>query len=290
MMKFELPYNYYLDYEGKLSQVQYYWKYIKYIYLPTFMGDGDTTRWNTSLTKGFPKTYDDYIKRLYKLQSLGLPLCILLQRNGTMELVDKYYNLGIRYFIITDDELASKIKMKYQDVYLTLSITRALTLDDILTTDLSMYDDIVLFFWFNRHLDVLKELPTKYKYVLMVNNFCYYNCTMHDRHWFAKSMEELENVNAACHATYKLIPRNKTKVEPSDLGYFEPYVSSYKLVDRIFTTDQIVNDLIRYSNRDMTKPMHARDWYNIDVPDCDEFYLDKPKQEDGVWILNNNIC
>ena len=38
-----------------------------------------------------------------------------------------------------------------------------------------MYDSIVLFFWFNRHLDAIKRLPTKYRYILICNTGCYYD-------------------------------------------------------------------------------------------------------------------
>lgn len=36
-----------------------------------------------------------------------------------------------------------------------------------------MYDRIVLFHWFARHLDVLQQLPTSHQYTMIANSACY---------------------------------------------------------------------------------------------------------------------
>jgi len=67
-----------------------------------------------------------------------------------------------------------------------LSITRIITEKEILEKDLSMYDCIVLYFWFGRNLSVIKRLPKKYKYCIILNAFCYYDCKNANRHWFGE--------------------------------------------------------------------------------------------------------
>ena len=51
-------------------------------------------------------------------------------------------------------------------------------------------------------------------------------------------------------------------IEPEDLGYFDPYVSCYKLVDRYDDTDVIFNNLYSYATRTGSggKP---REYYNL---------------------------
>ena len=129
-------------------------------------------------------TYDEYVLRLKCLQQLGLPLCVLMQRNAPLDALERYYDLGIRMFTISDDSLAIASKSRHPDISVTLSITSALTESDIKSRDLSMYDHIVLFFWFSRHLDTVKTLPKKYRYILIPNTDCYWNCRWHDAHWF----------------------------------------------------------------------------------------------------------
>ena len=146
MKKFELPYNFDNDYFAFLNHYQDYFKYIKFIYLPAFKENGiENTR-----EKGFRSmegkenyhNYDKYVNIIKRFQSLNLDICILIQRNATLEIVQKYINeFNIKYFIINNDELAVKLKELYGDkIYLILSITRLLTFDEIINTDLSMYD------------------------------------------------------------------------------------------------------------------------------------------------------
>ena len=152
MKKFEVPYNFYEDYIDKMSSLVDYFSYIKFVYVPCFK---ESNIENTRESKNY-KSHQNYIKLNYieytnkikEIQSLGLDVAILMQRGATFELIEKYINdLNIKYFIINDDVLAKKIKDKYGDkIYLILSITRALRFNDYLQNDLSMYDEIVLYF------------------------------------------------------------------------------------------------------------------------------------------------
>jgi hypothetical protein len=112
-----------------------------------------------------------------------------MQRDATLDALEKYYNLGIRIFTISEDALAIAAKSRHPEISVTLSITSALTAADIQSRDLSMYDHIVLFYWFSRHLDVVKGLPKKYRYILIPNTDCYWNCKWHEGHFVYRAGE-----------------------------------------------------------------------------------------------------
>lgn len=239
MKKFEVPYNFDKDYFAFLNHYPDYFKYIKFIYLPAFKENGiENTREigdDSMENKENYHNYDKYVNILKRFQSLNLDVCILIQRNATLEIVQKYINeFNIKYFVINNDALATTLKELYGDeIYLILSITRSLTQEEIENTDLSMYDEIVLAFWFTRRLYKIKELPKKYNYTILVNCCCDPNCKIKNKlcniHWF-------KNNATICKRNDNII------ISPKDLIYYEDYIHSYKLVDRtdrsveIFTT------------------------------------------------------
>ena len=262
MKQYELPYNFAYDFLAKLSRKPQLFSYIKCIYLPAYKEDAVNSRIDIYDRDEYPKTYEEYVIRLKALQQLGIPLCILLQRETTIEVAEKYYDLGIRMFILGDDEIAKDMRHRHPKVQLILTVTRALNEDQIRSGDFSMYDEIVLFFWFNRHIDALKSLPDKNKYVLIPNNDCYYDCRWHDQHWFAKTVEEERTATEKCRQCMQTI-RDTTYIEPENLSYFDPYISSYKLVDRLFPTDRILEDLERYVSRNAGAQPREEDFYNV---------------------------
>ena len=272
-MKYEVPYNFDLAFVGELQKTALL-DNIEFIYLPAWKDDCVNTRMSVTFGNYYPKSYAEYIERLVDLRQLNIPLCILMQRNASMELVEKYHSLGIRHFIINDDELARRIKERWDDVRLSLSVTRVLTFDEICDDhrDFTMYDSIVLFYWFNRHFKEVTKLPKKYNYTIMCNNDCYWDCKWHDIHWFAQgsNMDEyMNNTAPACTecGKYHNELRDSAIIEPEDLRYFDPYVHSYKLVDRIWSTEWIMRALEFYATRNNgADPRHTEDFYNIDVP------------------------
>lgn len=263
MKQYELPYNFAYDYVGKLARYSELFPYVRCIYLPAYVDDAMTTRRDIPLRDEYPKSYDEYLIRLKTMQQLGLPLCILMHRNATLEILEKYYALGIRMFTINDDALAIAARTRHNDISLTLSVTRCLTEKDLVDGDFSMYDDIVLFFWFNRHLSVIKNLPKKYHYILICNTGCYYDCHWHDQHWFAETAEEEIKATDKCRACVHSV-RDTIYVEPENLSYFDPYISSYKLTDRLFDTDRIITDLKAYAGRNIGAVKRSEDFYNVD--------------------------
>ena len=248
MKQFEVPFNFDYDFLPRLSRKRELFPAIKCIYLPAYPDDAMSTRKDIFERETFPKSYEEYVARVKGLMALGLPLDVLMQQNATMEGMEKYYDLGFRMFIINDDDLAKRSKERWPDIYVSLSITRTPTLELIQSTDFSMYDDIILFFSFCRKLDDLEALPKEYKYVLMCNNDCYYLCPWHNKHWFPKDQAEVEQCLKNC-SLYTATFENRSRIWPQDLRYFDPYVDSYKLVDRLWTTDEILHDLEFYASR-----------------------------------------
>lgn len=183
-------------------------------------------------------------------------------------MIRKYRALGIHQFILNDDKLAARIKQEYPEVRLTLSITRALTLSELQTGDYSMYDRIVLFHWFARHLEALQQLPTGYQYTMIANSACYHDCKWHDEHWFLKGdtpenyAKKSEHVCSSCTALLSKGKQQSAYIEPEDLRYFDPYVSCYKLVDRYDDTDTIFNTLYSYSAR-IGSGGKPKEYYNL---------------------------
>lgn len=269
MIQYEVPCNFANDYFGKLSEKASLFPHIRFIYMAAWKDDGDNTRSNTFFNPDYPKSFDEYVLRIKLIQALGLPVCILAQKGFTLDTIEKYYDLGVRYFIINNDGLAVALKEKHDDIHLILSVTRMLSITDICSesNDFSMYDDIVLFYWFNRHLDDLKKLPTKYKYTMMANLRCYYACKWAPAHFFAKGdtleeyMEKIKPAVSQC-APLSTDVRNTCYIEPENLHYFEPYVSSFKLVDREWDSDHIMDALQEYVERNPVMP-RDRDFYNL---------------------------
>jgi len=268
MKKFEVPYNLDPDYPAKLRLRQNLIPYIECIYAAAWKDDCDNTRFDITYRDNYPKTYEEYVDRLKGLLALGIPVCILAQKGATITMIKRYRTLGVHQFILNDDKLAAKVKASFPELKLTLSITRALTLDELISGDFSMYDRIVLFHWFARHLDALERLPTNYQYTMICNSACYYDCKWHAAHWFLKADnpelygKESDRICANCTALLAKGKQQSSYIEPEDLRYFDPYVSCYKLVDRYDDTDTIFNRLYSYSNRSGTggKP---RDYYNL---------------------------
>lgn len=270
MKKYEVPFNFDLDYAEKLSQHIELFDHIDCIYLPAWKEDCRNTRQDVTFRDSYPKTWDEYLLRLKMLAALGLDLCILAQRGATIETVRKYYDLGVRHFIVADDVLAGQARAVYgADVKLTLSVTRALTFEQIQNGDFSDYDAIVLFYWFNRHIEELKKLPTKNKYILMCNNDCYYDCKWHDAHWFAtgETLEEYgKKANAACEKCRAAMNgelRKEALITPENLEYFDPYIETYKLVDRLWSTDRIIEALHAYIYRNVGTEKQPEEYFEL---------------------------
>lgn len=259
--KFEVPYNFDLNLVEKLLP---YKDHIDFLYMGSYYEDGTNSRKELVLSNRVPFTWDEYILHVSEIQKY-FNIGVLIQNNCTLDLIDKYYNIGIRIFILNDSDLVTAAKEKYNDIRCILSITSVLTLEDIKDNDYSMYDEIVLFFNFCRQVQLLKELPTRYKYVLILNSHCVYNCDRCLEHWRLKADtiekyrdKEMELMKDHC----DIFREDRAFIQPQDLLYFNDYINAYKIVDRVMDTDDIIYEIDRYS-KDYNTTRKELSWYMI---------------------------
>lgn len=264
MRTFEVPYNFDFKLLEKLKQSEFK-ETISCIYLPCFYRDGDNSRQNLFLEEKYPKSWEEYKNHLFKIFGVASP-AVLFQKNVLFETIEKYYNLGVRTFCLTNDEIAKEIKDKYKDTKTILSITRCLTDTELKENDFSMYNKIVLPFRYCRSIQLYKTLPNNVEYVLIPNSHCLYNCTRCKTHWSLKEdnlekyYEKERNITSGyCIGIYS---DERSYICPSDLKYFDEYVSDYKLVDRLECTEIIMEYFINY-NTNLDKQGKGKSWYEL---------------------------
>ena len=268
MKKFEVPYNFNFDFVERFKDETSLFPYIKNFYMPAWKDDCDNTRYDIVLSQHYPVDYRDYLHRIEELKALdnNIPINILMQRSATLSLIEKYNSLGITSFTINDDKLADTVKNKYGDnIELILSVTRSLTDSDLQQNNYSMYDEIVLWTWFNRHLDTVKDLPKNYKYILLCNARCPQNCYLHNEHWFLKadSLEDFrKKENDLCGSFCDW--QADSIIWPNDLQFFDPYIKDYKITDRQASTYCIIRSCRDYMiENNVASFSRGIDYYNI---------------------------
>lgn len=240
--KFELPYNFddkYFDYWKPE-----YLEYIDCIYLPIYNFDNQQHNTREEYNKT-PKDLSEYTKHIGRIKSYNIPICILLQRNASMELVQKCIDLfGVYMFTLNDDVLAKQIKEKFGNrVYLRLSITRQIKGEDI--PNLKMYDCICLPFKWNRMLDKLKDLPTDIDYTIIVNTTCLCEFSGCIKHWFSPN-EKRPSCTPIRMNGRNLNLNEVGLIAPKDLDLFSKYIKVFKLQGRDYSSRAIFNYLERY--------------------------------------------
>lgn len=251
MKKFEIPFNFDIELLNFLDDnIDKNW--IEFLFLSMFKEDSINARNHVEnvnvngWTYKVPETRSEYAKYIEEIQVRGYSPAILIQDCNPIkkEILDYYFKLGISNFIVTNDNIALYIKNKNPKYNVVASITKTLSASDICRNDYSMYDKIVLNFPFNRALCRLDELPKKYKYVLLANSYCAYNCAVAKKHWFSNS-EEVLNLNCVKHTSKD----NLVYVPPEYLNMFEPYVANFKLQGREYPTHILANEIYFYYKR-----------------------------------------
>ncbi len=287
MKKFEIPFNFDIDLLNFLdNNIDQYW--VEFLFLSPFKEDSLNARSHVEnvnvngWTYKVPETRDEYTKIIEEIQGRGYRPAILLQETSyiPMDKLDYYFKLGIRDFVVNNDEVALNLKYKDSSYNVVASITKTLSANDIANNDYSMYDKIVLHFPFNRALDRLKELPQKYKYTILANSYCSYKCAVAKKHWYSNS-EEAKNINC-------IKQNNKNTlvyIPPEYINLFEPYASSFKLQGREYPTHVLANEIYYYYNR-LHNPM-AGVIYNRLSSFNKEQYFNEAK--DMSFVINDNF-
>ena len=237
MRKFEIPFNHtdsMLEFLEKYKEVLL--PYISHLLVAPFIDDHHSTRHKEASTK--PTDRNKYEEQIIKLQKLGYTPAILI--NGIERVPQSFFDyyidkLHCNTFIVHSDETAKYIKDNYKNITTIASITKKLSLRDIQEKDLSMYDYIVLFYTFNACYNNIKKLPSKYKYILMVNTYCDFTCDF-NTHWF-------KDDGSKC-PRQKNMEANTTCIFAKDYELFDPYISIYKLQGREYDTNHIVKEML----------------------------------------------
>lgn len=249
MKQFEIPYNF--DYElisalYKLNIPDAF----HCIYVSPYWEDYISAKYNLSHPNG--KDMNDnkklnrqeYEKHIFHID-LHFPnkLMLLLQQNNyciSKELLIYYHNLGFHKFCVGNLEQAEQIKQLYPNDEVIGSITMKIMPQDLQDNKYEIFDGFVLWFPYNRNLPIIKQLPKKYKYVLLVNCDCNIYCPG-THHWFA-SKEDEQITRCPGNNNWE----NLIRIEHRDLQLFEPYISYFKLQGREFCTFQIIREFLSY--------------------------------------------
>ena len=237
--KFEIPYNFSKETIIKLIPYQ---DIIETIYVPAYKGHSRSTRVEFGLD---PNTLEEYLEHIKFLQMQGFNISILFQENRLLDrkIIEFYLDKNIKSFIVRDDNTAKLIKTINSNIEVIASITKLLTVKDINTLDLSIYDKIVLDFRLN-DINIISKLPKKYKYIIIPNTLCSKdaNPKLCQTHWDYgdKLGNKLNCFNSAC-PNLATIPYNK-------LYKFDKYISTYKLQGREKYGDSILEDIYLYLN------------------------------------------
>ena len=251
-LRFEVPYNLKTETIDLLNYFSVQPDFISYIYMVPFTQDYLASYRNDlyqlEIESISREEYERQIQYIHQ-HGFGQRLMLLLQRPNIFLNQDQlmyYIKLGFNGFCVGSIEQAKRIKEIYPNFYVLGSILMKVDLDIInqnFENFKQYFDGFVLPFKFNRHFDMIKELPKDFKYTLLVNcawsNIC--PCTPH---W-------LYGDSSKCYKKIKYpnmyVPWKETSlIQPQDLTLFQPYIYSFKLQGRDYTTPQLIQELLIY--------------------------------------------
>lgn len=176
---------------------------------------------------------------------------LLLQRNDiilTIQQLKYYIQLGFTKFCVGSIEQAKQIK-NFSSIYEVIgSITMKIEKNIITTEHLLYFDGFVLWFPFNRDIQKIKEMPTNFKYVLLINCGCSKYCDG-SHHWITNSFQEEQQIK--CPNADPLMQHNYkdcVKIRPQDLNLFNNLISYYKLQGRENPTFLIIRNIVLYTS------------------------------------------
>ena len=271
-LRLKVPYNFDLELIDRVKELKDKHPDIEYFfYLPCDPKDCYTTKRKPGL---IVPSDDEYLKHISYLNKKDFDFEVLFQQPGLIlsdEVLKKYIDLDAKRFTFYEDQNAIRIKELVPSAYTAASITKVFRPEEIKNRNLSMYDEICLFFWYNRNLDVIEQLPKKFEYSIIPNTGCKVNCSMHLIHWFNSKLL-FDSISKSCIYTDESL---SSCVSLEDyINWFSKYISILKLVDRSSPSDEIIDSLVYYSggSLDLIKKCsflekllrgHSRDYYNI---------------------------
>lgn len=243
---FEIPWNGDAELITKIYESPYR-DHVKFVYLPCVDTHGVNTR-RTSRPMVSTELFEAVVDLI---RACGFEPSVLIQRRFNTKYLSYYYDLGIHYFTVGEDSIAKEIRGHLgNDVYLTASITK-----DLMSEDYQMYaekfpdlyDIFILRYGFSRDIESLMDLPKNLKYGLIPNTTCLWNCPVYRTHWFPWE-GDLQKFNDFNCKDFRDDPSRLAIIYSTDLWLFDPYITSYKLIDRTDKTDIIFQNLVSYAS------------------------------------------
>lgn len=230
-LELEIPYNFDGRYlENLIRFYPNYANFVSFIYVAPFILHSYNTRAHMKL-ENTPLTLSEYEEHLDLIRSYNLPIGITFQGNDILsEDILRYYidKQHIKYFMTVNDENAKLIKQINSECITIASICKAMTKKQLLTSDLSMYDRVVVDFRLNK-IEQLKELSKKFKCICLSNPPCCCRTPIITckKHWQTGIIDK--DKCAVCHDR---ILEDFAGILPSDMIEFSKYVTSFKLQGR----------------------------------------------------------
>lgn len=272
MRKFELPYNFDKNLINILSILDPIGQTIDCIYVPPFLEDyqtilrtGEQAHFLASMTR---TNYEDHINFINSIFPNKIQL--LLQKNNIILSCDKlkyYRNLGIKNYCVGSVEQGKIIKEFDSSLKVVGSITLQINANKIqenYSEYINIFDSFVLPFKFSRNLNNFQNLPKGFNYILLINAYCNINCTG-KKHW---DFDYKDSNGIVCpgilnNNSNSILWNKSARIRPMDLGFFDPYISIYKLQDRGWPTSDIIRDYILYTSDFSIYPniIYSKDLY-----------------------------
>ena len=271
MKIFEIPYNFDKKLIDNLYQINPSGELYHSIYIAPYFYDYNSAKKyythynNIDMSKQQDISREEYESHInYIKQYNPDKLRLLLQQNNmciSIDLLNYYINLGFKKFCVGNIKQANIIRNILPDSEIIGSITMKIMPNDLLKEKYKVFDGFVLWFPYNRKLSIIKQLPKKYKYILLVNCDCNINCNG-THHWLASSKKEEQNIKCPNHNPILCNWFNQIRINPYDLPIFEPYIAYFKLQGREFTTEYLINDIKKYSKQYSTKFLNPEKYEN----------------------------
>lgn len=231
MILFKFPYDFNLDTLTRLTDMLASYNArrcntlgISSVYLPAFKEHCMSAR-NDEANEHLPNSWQEYAEHIHAIKSYGYTPDVLFQEpHKTIDesIIQMYLDEGVRTFTVAEDDNARTIKRLCPEAYVIASITKVLAPNEIHALEDGLYDEVCLYFWYNRNLKTISSLPKQMNYSVVINAWCSCTCESCHRHWFSKDRH-----------TYACEERDKTdRCGISDLHYFTPYIHTFKLQGR----------------------------------------------------------
>lgn len=257
----EVPYNFDKDLIDIMFKLDPSGEQYHCIYCPPYPGDYQAAKHYYTHRNGrymadyYNFSKDEYLSHINYIKKIfPTKMMLLLQQNNycmDLGMLKEYISYGFSKFCVGNIEQAKQIRSIFPEAEIIASITMKLMPEDLNKAEYDILDGVVLFFPYNRDLETIKKLPSKFRYVLLVNCGCNINCGG-TKHWFADEHTSKGRawfcINNIAEMAHGQVPWDQIiRIRPMDLPIFDPYISYYKLQGREYDTHQIIEEICLYS-------------------------------------------